>query len=83
MIRHIVLFKFKETANGKTKEENLREAKERMLAMRGKIPYILDSTFRSLEELEAYQKHPLHVAFGAFVKELREPGGRACVDIEL
>ncbi len=35
MIRHIVLFKFKETANGKTKEENLREAKERMLAMRG------------------------------------------------
>lgn len=103
MIRHILLFKFKETANGKTKEENLREAKERMLAMRGKIPeilemtvsfgasgsapsnydYILDSTFRSLEELEAYQKHPLHVAFGAFVKELREPGGRACVDIEL
>lgn len=103
MIRHIVMFKFKETANGKTKEENLREARERMLAMRGQIPeilemtvsfgadssapsnydYILDSTFRSLEELEVYQKHPLHVQFGNFVKELREPDGRACIDIEL
>ncbi len=103
MIRHIVLFKFKETANGKTKEENLREARERMLAMQGQIPeilemtvslaasgsvpanydYILDSRFRSLEELEAYQKHPLHVAFGNFIRELREPDGRACIDYEI
>lgn len=103
MIRHIVLFKFKETANGKTREENLREARDRMLSLKDRIPqilemtvslavpgsapsnydYLLDSRFRSLEELEAYQKHPLHVAFGNFVKELREPDGRACIDIEL
>ena len=103
MIRHIVLFKFKETAKGKTKAENLREARERMLSMQGQIPeilemtvslaasgsapanydYILDSRFRSLKDLETYQKHPLHVAFGNFVKELREPDGRACIDIEL
>ncbi len=103
MIRHIVLFKFRETANGKAKAENLAEAKERMLALKGHIPeiqtmevrlgvpgadpanydFILISDFRSLAELEAYQKHPLHVAFGQFVKELREPEGRVCIDYEL
>lgn len=40
MIQHIVMFKFKETANGKTKAENLKEAKERMLALREQIPEI-------------------------------------------
>lgn len=103
MIRHIVLFKFKETANGKTKRENLLEAKERMLALKDQIPeltrlsvhfgaeaqaasnydYILVSDFDTLEQMEAYQKHPAHVAFGQFVKELREPEGRACIDYEL
>ena len=38
MIRHIVMFKFKESANGKSKEENLREAKARMLALGEEIP---------------------------------------------
>lgn len=103
MIRHIVLFKFKETANGKTKRENLLEAKARMLALKDQIPeltnvsvsfgaeaqaasnydYILVSDFDTLEQMEAYQKHPAHVAFGQFVKELREPEGRACIDYEL
>ena len=103
MIQHIVMFKFKETANGKTKAENLAEAKRRMLALQGEIPeivemevrlgvtgaapsnydYVLISKFRSMEELETYQKHPLHVAFGNFVRELREPDGRACLDYEL
>lgn len=103
MIRHIVMFKFKESANGKTKAENLEEARARMLAMKGKIPeivemdvyfgapgsapanfdYILVSKFRTMEDLHAYQKHPLHVAFGQFVGELREPDGRTCIDYEL
>lgn len=103
MIQHIVMFKFKETANGKTKAENLAEAKARMMDMQGKIPeilemnvyfgaegsapanydYILVSKFRNLNELTAYQQHPLHVAFGQFVKELREPDGRACIDYEV
>lgn len=100
MIQHIVMFKFKETANGKTKAENLKEAKERMLALREQIPeiqgmevrlaaegsasgnydYILISQFNNLEELDIYQNHPSHVAFGKFVAELREPDGRACID---
>ena len=33
MIQHIVMFKFKEFANGKTKAENLVEAKARMMAL--------------------------------------------------
>lgn len=103
MIQHIVMFKFKESANGKTKAENLREARERMLALKDQIPqiqsmevrfaaegsaptnydYILVSQFNSMEELEIYQKHPAHVAFGKFVGELREPDGRACMDYVL
>ena len=45
--------------------------------------YILVSTFRSMEEMLRYQKHPSHVAFGNFVKALREPDGRASIDYEL
>lgn len=103
MIRHIVCFKFKDFAGGKHKAENLKEAKARMLALKGQIPelttldvyfgapgqapgnfdYILVSDFETLEQLEAYQRHPAHVAFGQFVKELREPDGRTCIDYEL
>ena len=103
MIRHIVMFKFKDSANGKSKAENLKEAREKMMAMWGVIPqikamnvyfgaegqkpanydYILVSDFESLEDLETYQAHPMHVAFGQYVKERREPDGRACVDYEL
>lgn len=103
MIRHIVLFKFKDTANGKTKAENLQEAKARMLALKDQIPelnklevlfgaegqaptnydYILVSDFDTLEQMQAYQTHPAHVAFGQFIKELREPDGRACIDYEI
>ncbi|MCQ4842662.1 Dabb family protein [Neglectibacter timonensis] len=103
MIRHIVMFKFKEFAEGRSKAENLAEAKRRMLALREEIPeivsmevflgapgsadtnydYILVSTFRSMEEMLRYQKHPSHVAFGNFVKALRESDGRASIDYEL
>ena len=38
MIQHIVMFKFQETACGKTKAENLEEARQRMLALREQIP---------------------------------------------
>lgn len=103
MIRHIVMFKFLETAQGKTKEENLKAAREKMMALKEEIPeilsmevyfgapgsaagnydYILVSDFRNLEELNRYQKHPSHVAFGQYVKELREAEGRVCIDYEI
>lgn len=100
MIQHIVMFRFQEEACGRSKEENLQEAKARMLALKDQIPqirgmevhlaapgsaagnfdYVLISQFDSMEDLEIYQKHPAHVAFGKFVSELRQPDGRACMD---
>lgn len=40
MFQHIVLWKFKETANDKSKEENIRICRESLYALRAKIPQI-------------------------------------------
>ena len=40
MIRHIVCWKFRESAEGGTKEENLRKARAMLLALPGVIPEI-------------------------------------------
>ncbi len=101
MIKHIVMFKFKESANGKTKAENLIEARGKMLALKDEIKeiasldvcfncnqedsrnydYILISEFETLEDLNDYQNHPSHRAFGAYISELREE--RASIDFTL
>jgi len=44
MIRHIVLFKFKEQADGKSKAENVAATREMLEALPAKIPQILNST---------------------------------------
>ena len=41
MIRHIVMFKFKEEAEGRTKAENLKIAVEMILELKNDIKYIL------------------------------------------
>lgn len=46
MVRHIVMFRFKDRANGKSKEENLKEAKEKMLALPEQIPQVVDLSVR-------------------------------------
>jgi hypothetical protein len=38
MVKHIVLWTFRETAAGRDKQENLQRAKEKLEAMAGKIP---------------------------------------------
>lgn len=43
MIRHIVLFTFLDEAEGKTKEENVRETRAMLDALPGKIPLIKNS----------------------------------------
>lgn len=43
MLRHIVLFRFKEEAEGKTKMENVLATKEMLEALPAKIPLILES----------------------------------------
>ncbi|MBR3290193.1 MAG: Dabb family protein, partial [Clostridia bacterium] len=41
MIRHIVMFKFKEEADGRTKAENVAITKSMLDALPGKIDWIL------------------------------------------
>ncbi len=43
MIRHVVMFKFKEEADGKSKKENVLATKEMLEALPAKIPQILSS----------------------------------------
>jgi hypothetical protein len=40
MLRHIVMWRFKDEAEGKTKLENMEYAKEKLLALKGVIPEI-------------------------------------------
>ena len=42
MIKHIVVFKLKDSANGKTKAENATELKIRLLGLKDKIKEILE-----------------------------------------
>jgi len=41
MVTHIVLWKFHEEADGRSREENMRLAKEKLEALRGRIPGLL------------------------------------------
>jgi antibiotic biosynthesis monooxygenase (ABM) superfamily enzyme len=43
MIRHIVMFRFKEEAEGKTKKENVLATKKMLEALPAKIPQIKES----------------------------------------
>lgn len=40
MVRHVVLWKFKENAEGRTRRENMELVKERLLALPALIPQI-------------------------------------------
>ncbi|MBR2634941.1 MAG: Dabb family protein [Clostridia bacterium] len=43
MIRHMVMFRFKEEAEGRSKAENVAMTREKLLALKEKIPYILNT----------------------------------------
>lgn len=95
MIRHIVMWKFKEN-----ERENMLLFRERLLALKGKIPEIramevginvnpsdrsfdavLVSEFDSLDALRAYSSNPLHVEVSDFCRSIREQS--VSVDYEL
>lgn len=95
MIRHIVMWKFKEG-----EQENMLLFRERLLELKGQIPEIrsmevgvnvkqsersydavLVADFDSLEALEAYTVNPLHQAVAEFCKTIRT--GSVSVDYEL
>jgi len=94
------MFKFLETANGKSKKENVETAAAMLRDLQGKIPTLVSSEVRVNDQaadptnydlvlvtehndwqgLKDYAVHPLHLAVGEFIKDVRE--SRACVDYE-
>ena len=95
MIRHICMFKLKEEnkqANLQemlTRVQSLREIKEvaafevvcngpGMPESNYDVALIFD--FANGQDLQTYQDHPTHKAFGAFIGGIRE--NRACIDYE-
>ncbi len=95
MIRHIVMWKFKEG-----EYENMLLFRGRLLALKGQIPEIramevgvninpsersfdavLVSEFDSLDALKAYSTNPLHVEVSKFCKSIRTQ--TVSVDYEL
>ncbi len=99
MIKHIVMFKLKDT-EGKTAYENAVEAKNRFNkvienvrelkrgeavinsadAPQSNYTIALICDFESTDDLNAYQVHPVHKEFGAFIAEIKTD--RACIDYE-
>lgn len=99
MIKHIVMFKLKDT-EGKTAYENALEAKERFNDVIANVKELkkgeivinskdadqsnytisLLCDFETIDDLNAYQVHPAHVAFGKFIGTVKTD--RACIDYE-
>ena len=93
MIRHICMFKLKEENKQNNLEELLVRVQslrsiEQLRGFDGvcnapdmptsnyDVALIFD--FDNAEDLQTYQDHPIHKAFGAFIGQVRE--SRACID---
>lgn len=93
MIKHIVMFKLNDVSRaGEVKErfnkviENVSELKKGEVVINSAdapdsnytIALICD--FENIGDLNAYQVHPAHKEFGAFIAEIKTD--RACIDYE-
>ena len=96
MIKHIVMWKFKDEVN----ESDKLEMKRQLEALKGVVPRLIDieigmdmvgkeaskdmvlyTEFHSMEDLAAYAGHPAHLKVVEFVKPL--VCERAVVDYEI
>lgn len=95
MIRHICMFKLKEEKKDENLKEALTRLEElRTIEQLKRFEVVTNFSeapesnydlslifdFSSMEDLDLYQKNPKHIAFGAFISEIRE--SRACIDYE-
>ena len=95
MIRHICMFKLKEENKQENLREllvrvqTLRTIEQvRRFDVVCNAPGMPESNydvalifdFETAEDLQTYQDHPTHKAFGAFIGQIRE--SRACIDYE-
>jgi hypothetical protein len=86
MIKHIVIWRLKDRAEGNDRAENALIVKQRLESLAGRIPgmkaievgidfsgsdasgdIVLYSEFSGREALDAYQKHPEHLAMKDFI----------------
>jgi Stress responsive A/B Barrel Domain len=90
VLRHIVMWKLKESAEGATRAENIVKLKAALetfevgVAQPGyeaTYDVVLVSDFDNQEALQAYQVHPKHLAIKDFVAAVRE--SRQCIDYEV
>ncbi len=100
MIKHIVMWRLKDSGNGASKEENAKKLKDILESLKHMIKEIkqievginikssdtasdvvLYSEFDSLDDLNAYQRHPEHMKIVEFVNEVRLE--RRIVDYEV
>ena len=94
MIRHIVMFKLKkdvDIAEARQRAKKLADvvpSVEEMevvcnspLADASNYELALICDFKNMEDLNAYQNHPEHLKFGAYISQIRE--SRACIDFEI
>ena len=99
MIKHIVMFKLKDTGE-RSAYENAIEAKRRFDAVIAGVPQMkrgeavinspeapesnftiaLICDFETIDDLNAYQVHPVHVEFAGFIASVKTD--RACIDYE-
>ena len=96
MIKHVVLWKFKE----ENREENMKKAREMLLALPPVISEIkkmqvyfdvshtdmsmdmmLDTEFLTVEDMKTYAVHPEHVKVSNFVRSVVE--SRVVLDSEI
>ncbi len=79
MIKHVVMWKLKEEAEGATKAENARKIKQMLEELPDKIPQLI-TKFDSVEDGRIYQNHPEHQKVSQFVSKVRL--ARTVVDYE-
>ncbi|NLJ15827.1 MAG: Dabb family protein [Clostridiales bacterium] len=94
MIKHIVLWTFKEQA-----QDKIDDAAKMLISLNGKVPQLLSievgrsifsngtnyqlgivTTFNSVEDLEAYRIHPEHMKVVKFLENIVDK--RANIDFE-
>lgn len=96
MVKHIVMWKFKDSdedkgqniRKAKTGLENMAGKIAGLLSIQvsvninpaNEFDMVLETEHRNEEDLEYYQKHPVHMEAAQFVRSITEK--RACVDYE-
>ena len=82
MVKHLVMWNFKEDFPEEKKEALAKEADARLKALVGQIKGLTFAEMKLNRLLAAYQVHPLHVAVAT---EIIKPAtcDRACFDYEV